>query len=149
MPFMNKALWKEIMTRTRLELDFLKDRNEENKMKYSKQCNYCVLLLGQSKSDYFGNLKERNINDNKIFWKNIKSLTTNVAHHIKTSQLMRNIGRQWVKPFLSDEVTSANKMTLIDKKEIILGDYNTAKVLNTFFLTLSVTLISQDTRTER
>ena len=62
---------------------------------------------------------------------------------------MRNIGRQWVKPFLSDEVTSANKMTLIDKKEIILGDYNTAKVLNTFFLTLSVTLISQDTRTER
>ena len=24
-------------------------------------------------------------------------------------------------------------MTLIDKKEIILGDYNTAKVLNTFF----------------
>ena len=36
-------------------------------------------------------------------------------------------------------------MTLIDKEEIIMGDYNTAKVttfLNTFFLTLSVTFIA-------
>ena len=41
MPFMNKALSKEIMTRTRLRNKFLKDRSEENKMNYSKQCNYC------------------------------------------------------------------------------------------------------------
>ena len=40
-----------------------------------------------------------------------------------------------LSPFLSaKEVTLTNKVTLIDKKEIILGDYNnTAKVLNTFF----------------
>ena len=51
---------------------------------------------------------EKDINDNKTFWKTIK-------------------------PFLSDKVRLANKMTLIDNEEIIMGDYNTAKVLNTFF----------------
>ena len=48
------------------------------------------------------------INYNKTFWKTIK-------------------------PFLSDKVRSTNKTTLIDKEEIIVGDNNTAKVLNTFF----------------
>ena len=36
MPFMNRAISKEIMTRTRLQNNFLKDRSEENKRKYSK-----------------------------------------------------------------------------------------------------------------
>ena len=61
------------------------------------------------KSNYFGNLNQKNINDeNKKFKKTIK-------------------------PFLSDKVKSTNKMTLLDKEEIIAGDYNTAKVFNTFF----------------
>ena len=61
------------------------------------------------KSNYFGNLNQKNINDeNKKFKKTIK-------------------------PFLSDKVKSTNKMTLLDKEEIIAGDYNTAKVLITFF----------------
>ena len=59
------------MTRSRLRNKFLKGRSEENKKKYSKQCNYCVSLLRKSKSDYFGNLNEKVIND-KTFWKTIK-----------------------------------------------------------------------------
>ena len=59
MPFMNRALSKEIMTRTRLRNNFLKNRSEENKRKYSKQRNYCVSLLRKSKSEYFGNLNEK------------------------------------------------------------------------------------------
>ena len=55
MHFMNKALSKEIMTRTRLRNKFLKDRSEENKKKYSKQRNYCVSRLRKSKSDYLRN----------------------------------------------------------------------------------------------
>ena len=43
-------------------------------------------------------------------------------------------------PFLRDKVRSTNKMISIDNEEIIVGDYITAKV----FLTLSVTLISQN-----
>ena len=57
---MNRALSKEIMTRTRLRNNFLKDRSEENKRKYSKQRNYCVSPLGKSKSEYFGNLRQQN-----------------------------------------------------------------------------------------
>ena len=61
------------------------------------------------KSNYFGNLNQKNINDeNKTFKKTLK-------------------------PFLLGKVTSTNKMTLIDKEGIIAGDYNTAKVLITFF----------------
>ena len=40
MPFTNKALSKEIMTRTRLRKEILKNRSEESKKKCSKQCNY-------------------------------------------------------------------------------------------------------------
>ena len=62
-PFMNKALSKEVMTRTRLRNKFLKDRSEKNKKKYSKQRNYCVspekIQIG-----HFGNLNETNILEN-------------------------------------------------------------------------------------
>ena len=107
-PFMNRALSKEIMTRTRLRNNFLNDRGEENKRKYSKQRNYYISLLRKSKSEYFGNLNGKKISDNKTFWKTIK-------------------------PFLSDKITSNLKVTLIEKAEMIMGDDNTAEVLNTFF----------------
>ena len=107
MPFIKRALSKEIMTRTRLRNNFLKDRSEENKRKYSKQRNYCVSLLRKSKSKYFGNLHEKKISDNETFWKTIKL-------------------------FLSDKITSTQKITLIEKEEIIMGDDNTAEILNTF-----------------
>ena len=85
------------MTRTRLRNNFLKDRSEENKRKYSKQRNYCVSLLTKSKSEYFGNLNEKKIIDNKKFWETIQH-------------------------FLSDKITSTQKMTLIEKEEIIMGE---------------------------
>ena len=72
MPFMNQTFSKEIMTRTRPRNKFLKDISEENKKKYLKQRSYCVSLLRKFKSDYFRNLNEKNINDNKTFWKTIK-----------------------------------------------------------------------------
>ena len=58
--------------------------------------------------EYFANLNEKKISDNKTFWKTIK-------------------------PFLSDKITSTQKIKLIEKEEIIMGDDNTAEVLNTFF----------------
>ena len=57
------------MTRTRLQNNFLKDRNEENKRKYSKQRNYCVSLLRKSKSEYFGNLNVKKSATTKYFGK--------------------------------------------------------------------------------
>ena len=44
MSFMNNALSKEIMTRTRLRNKFLKERSEENKQKYSTQQNNAITV---------------------------------------------------------------------------------------------------------
>ena len=56
------------MSRTRLRNNFLKNRIEENKRKYSKQRSYCVSLLRKTKLEYFENLNEKkkvNLNGKK------------------------------------------------------------------------------------
>ena len=57
MPFMAKQLSKEIMKRSRLCNNFLRNRTEENKILYNNQRNYCVSLLGKSKRECYENLK--------------------------------------------------------------------------------------------
>ena len=42
MPFMTKQLSKEVMKRSRLRNNFLRNRTEENKILYNRQKNYCV-----------------------------------------------------------------------------------------------------------
>ena len=54
----NKELSKEIMTRSRLRNKYIKNRNEENRVIYVKQRNYCVSLLRKSKKKYYENLDE-------------------------------------------------------------------------------------------
>ena len=108
LPFMNKTLSEEIMTLTSLRNRFLKNRTEENKRKYTKQRNYCVSLLRKVKNKHYSNLNEKDVTDNKMFWKT-------------------------VKPFFSDKVTSSEKITLIEEDEIIGNDSDTARVLNTLF----------------
>ena len=83
--FMNKALSKAIMQRTKLRNKFLKDPSAENKFSYNKQRNWCVSLLRKEKKKYFANLNEKDITDNKKFW-------------------------QTVKPFLSEKTKSREKL---------------------------------------
>ena len=89
---MNKTLSKEIMKRTKLSNKLLKNKNDCNKREFSKQSN----------------LDEKNVTDNKTFWKTIK-------------------------PFLSDKIVSREKITLIEEDEIVESDSNTGQILNTFF----------------
>ena len=107
-PFMNKSLSKAIMLRTKLRNKFLKDRTTESKTNYVKQRNFCVSLLRKTKREYYGNLDEKKVCDNKTFWK-------------------------VVKPMLSNKVKSNEKITLIENDEIVRNDKETAKVLNNFF----------------
>ena len=60
------------------------------------------------KKEYYSNLYEEDVTDNKMLWKIV-----------------------W--PFLSDKVTSSEKITLIEEDEIIGNDSDTARVLNTSF----------------
>ena len=69
---MNKTLSKAIMLSTKLRNKFLKNRSNGNKTNYKKQRNYCVSLLGKTKREYHGNLDQKNICDNKTFWKILK-----------------------------------------------------------------------------
>ena len=107
-PFMNKTLSKAIMLRTNLRNKFLKNRSNENKTNYVKQRNHCVSLLRKTKREYYSNLDEKKICDNKTFWK-------------------------IVKPMLSKKIKSNERITLIENDEIIKTEKGTAKVLNAFF----------------
>ena len=107
-PFMTKELSKSIMERTRLRNKFLKNPTIENKLAYTKQRNFCVSLLRKVKREYFANINEKNIIDNRKFW-------------------------QTVKPFLSEKNKSKEKITLIKNDEIISDDLEVANTLNKFF----------------
>ena len=85
-PFMKKTLSQAIMQRTKLRNKFLKDPTEHNKISYTKQRNCCVSFLRKEKKEYFVNLNEKDIIDNKKFW-------------------------QTVKPFLSEKLKSREKIT--------------------------------------
>ena len=96
------------MLRTNLRSKFLKNRSNENKRNYVKQGNHCVSLLRKTKRQYYSNLDEKNICDNKTFWKT-------------------------VKPMLPKKTKSNKKVNLIENDEIIKTEKATAKVLIAFF----------------
>ena len=68
MPFMNKSLSKALMRRSQLRSKYLKKHSEINILAYAKQRNFCVSLLKQkTKKDYYANLNEKDIANNKKF----------------------------------------------------------------------------------
>ena len=108
MPFMTKQLSKEIMKRSRLRNNFLRNRTEENKILYNRQRNCCVSLLRKSKRGYYENLNIKNVTDNKLFWKS-------------------------VKPLLSDKSCIRDRINISEKGKILKTESETAESLNSFF----------------
>ena len=108
MPFMTKQLSKEIMKRSRLRNNFLRNRTEENKILYNRQRNYCVSLLRKSKRGYYENLNIETVTDNKLFWKS-------------------------VKPLLSDKSRIRDRINISEKGKILKTESETAESLNSFF----------------
>ena len=107
-PFMNKALCKAIMNRSRARNKYLKLPNEINRASYKKQRNYCLNLLRKEKKKYYRNLNVNKIIDNKQFWKTMK-------------------------PFFSDKSKLNRDITLIDGENIITSETEIAETMNTFF----------------
>ena len=119
MPFINKTIKKAFMKRSRLRNIYLKNRSDNNKREYNKQRNYCVSLLRKTKTNYYANLNEKDLTDNKQFWRT-------------------------VKPLLSDKIKSSEKITLVEQREtldtegnidneIVNDDVKIAEILNRFF----------------
>ena len=65
-------------------------------------------LLRKTKKDYYSNLDEKSVTDNKKFWKT-------------------------VKPFLSNKTLKSLSITLVEKDEIIREETVIAETFNTFF----------------
>ena len=105
---MNNTLSQAIMQRTKLRNILLKDPTEHNKISYTKQRNWCVSLLRKEKKEYFANLNEKDIIDNKKFW-------------------------QTVKPFFSEKLKSREKITLVEKEELVSSESDVAQRFNQFF----------------
>ena len=75
--------------------------------------------------EYFNNLNEKNVSDNKIFWKIVKSL-------------------------LSNKIISNEKITIVEGDKIIRSDKETNKVLNKIFPNVVTNLnIPQFNQTDR
>ena len=110
-PFMNETLSKAIMHRSKLRNNFLKNRTEENRKKYSTQRNLCVTLLRKSKRAYFGSLDEEKLFDNKEFWSVVKTI-------------------------LSNKVVSNEKVFLKEDNNILENDIKTATVFNNLYKNL-------------
>ena len=73
---MARVLSKSIMERTYLRNTFLKNPTVANKLRKTKQKNFCVSLLRKVKREYFANLSKKNITDNRKFWQTIKPFPT-------------------------------------------------------------------------
>ena len=108
MPFITKGLSRKIMKRLRLRNNFLQKKTEETCKLYVKQRNKCVSLLKKAKKEYYQNLDEKKVIDNKKFWKTVEL-------------------------FLSDKSVSREKINLTENEKMLTSESETAETLNNFF----------------
>ena len=112
---MTKDLRKQIMVRSKLRNIFSKNRNYENWCKYKRQHNLCLNLLQKAKKSFCKNLDEKEVSDNKVFWKK-------------------------VKPLFSDKGENSSKITLVEKNSIIVDEKKIANIMNNYFINITKTL---------
>ena len=111
-PFMNTALRKVIMTRSRLKNKFSKISSAKYWNGYKKQINFCLKLLRQTKEKYFSNINVKEVSDNKTFWKS-------------------------VKPFFSNKGLNSNNILLKEGNEIVNDDGKIAFIMNMYFTNIT------------
>ena len=107
---MTKSLRKEIILRSRIRNKFLKTKTEESEQLYNKQRNLCATLLRKTKRNYFAQLDNRILKDNRKFWKK-------------------------VNPLFSEKAYQKESITIISKdtEETIIKNEELAETFNSFF----------------
>ena len=69
------------MKRSKLPNEYLRERTNEAKSLYNKQRNFCVSILCKNKRDYFGNLNNKIVTDNRRFWRTISPNLSGKSFH--------------------------------------------------------------------
>ena len=87
---MNETLSKEIMKRSNLRNTYLKSSGDEDRQRFRKQRNLCVSLFRKTKRSYYSNLNEKNVIDNRKFWKTVKPMLSNKFVNSKKITLTDN-----------------------------------------------------------
>ena len=108
-PFMNKALSKAFMHRSKLRNKFYKNPTDENEKLYKKHRNYCVGLLKKEKRNYYNNLDLTVFEDSRKFWQNIK-------------------------PLFSDKEVKNRNIIIIEDDKVISDKKELAEKFNDFFI---------------
>ena len=93
---------------SKLRNKYLREKTNEAKNFYNKQRNLCVSILLRNKRDYFGNLNNKNVTDNRKFWK-------------------------IVSPFFSKKAFHRECITLKECNKTITNNEELAETFNTFF----------------
>ena len=112
---MTKDLRKQILVRSKLKNIFNKNRNYENWCKYKCQRNLFLNLLRKTRKSFYKNLDEKQVSDNKAFWKK-------------------------VMPSFSDKDVNSSKITLVEKNSIIVDEEKNANIMNNYFINITKTL---------
>ena len=60
------------MNRSRLLNRYRKEKTKATRSAYKRQRNSCVKLLRKTKKEFYSNLNEKYITENKLFWKTVK-----------------------------------------------------------------------------
>ena len=113
--FMTKELRAAIMQRSKLRQKFLKERTNDSKHLYNRQRNLCVSLLRKTKRDYFKQLNNKVISDNKKFW-------------------------QTISPLFSEKAFRKETIILKDSNRTITNNHELAETFNTFFSNITQNL---------
>merc|ERR1712072_424974 len=103
------GLRKAIMRRSTLKNRYLKDKSDESLKEFKKQKNYTKRLAKRERTKYFANLDLNKYTDNIKFWNT-------------------------VKPMFSSSSNGTNKITLVEKGEIVTDDKELAETFNSFFI---------------
>ena len=64
---MNRTLRKAIMKRSELERKYLKNRTNENRVRYKKQKKFCSKLYKKEQKKHYSNIELKNFTVNKKF----------------------------------------------------------------------------------
>ena len=107
-PYMTKALRKAIMKRSQLQSKYFKTNNKGDCATFKKQKNYVSKLYKKEMKTFYRNLDQKDLLDNKKFWK-------------------------YMKPLFSDKTNSKQKITLVNGLNIITEDDKLADTFNIFF----------------
>ena len=107
-PFMNNELQKAIMLRSKLRNRLNKLKTEQANMEYKRQRNLRTYLLRKAKRDYYSRLDPSKITDKKNFWK-------------------------VVKPLFCDKNMTCDRITLVEKGQILQDETAVSEKLNDLF----------------